>query len=442
MRFFDGFFIRDRIIVWKGSIKYMDTINEAIQLVETGNIDDAMTLLADKTTNASDDEKFMIVELYYEWGFFEEAIKLLEDLMAKYPQEGEIIALLAEINIELEKDDIAIELLNSINSDDPFYAAALIQLADLYQAQGLFEVSEQKLMEAKRLYPDELVIDFALGELLFSIGQPNRAIPFYERVVKETKEMNQILIEERLAESYASIGNYEAALAYYERLDSEHPDILFKYGFTAFQQKRHDLAIQVWKKLIEIDPYYHTVYEELARALKEENLMEDAFEIVQKGLEMDEFNKGLFFQAGELSYELERIEESIDYLQNALALDQDYKKAVLYLVRIYKDIDKHEEIIRLITDIKATGALDPLYDWMLARAYNEMEEYKEALQSYKEASIGLQDDVEFLKEYGYFLMEEGLVQEAKQTLMKYSELEPLDEEVVEYLERLNDSNYH
>lgn len=420
----------------------MDTINEAIQLVETGNIEDAMVLLADKTINASDDEKFMIVDLYYEWGFFEEAIALLEDLMAKYPQEGEIIALLAEINIELEKDDVAIDLLNSINSDDPFYAAALIQLADLYQAQGLFEVSEQKLMEAKKLYPDELVIDFALGELLFSIGQPNRAIPFYERVVKETKEMNQILIEERLAESYASIGNYESALAYYEHLDSDHPDILFKYGFTAFQQKRHDLAIQVWKKLIEIDPYYHTVYEELARALKEENLIEDAFDIVQKGLEMDEFNKGLFFLAGQLSYELERVEASINYLQNALALDQDYKKAVLYLVRIYKDIDQHEEIIRLINDIKATGAIDPLYDWTLAKAYNEIEEYKEALKSYKEASIGLQDDVEFLKEYGYFLMEEGLVQEAKQILIKYSDLEPLDEDVVDYLARLNDSNYH
>lgn len=439
-RIFDPFIIHDRIIVRKGSMADMETINRAIQLVEQGNIEEAMHVLTDKITNANDEEKFMIVELYYEWGFFEQAIELLEMLLEKYPREGEIITLLAEINIELEKDDVAIDLLNSVGQDDPSYGAALIQLADLYQAQGLFEVSEQKLMEAKELYPNETVIDFALGELLFSIGQPNRAIPFYERVMKQSDMMNQISIQERLAESHASIGHYETALTYYEKLDSNDPDILFKYGFTAFQQKRHDIAVHVWKKLIEIDPHYHTVYEELAKALIEENLNEDAFEIVRKGIEMDEFNKELFFLAGQLAYQLQRMKESIDYVQNALALDQDFKKAVLLLVKIYLDTDQHEAIIALINDIKANGAIDPLYDWELAKAYNELEQYKESLKAYKEASVGLLDDSEFLKEYGYFLIEEGLIQEAIQILTKYSEMEPLDEDVITYLERLIDSN--
>src|SRR5690625_4648547 len=184
----------------------MDTINKAIQLVEHGNVDEALNILSEKALTAPDEDKFMIIELYYEWGFFEQAIELLEELLIKYPQEGEIISLLAEINIELEKDDIAIDLLNSIRTDDPFYAHSLIQLADLYQAQGLFEVSEQKLMEAKHQYPDEIVIDFALGELLFSIGQTSRAIPFYERVRKEEMEVSQVSVTARLAESHASTG--------------------------------------------------------------------------------------------------------------------------------------------------------------------------------------------------------------------------------------------
>lgn len=418
----------------------MDTINKAIQLVEHGNVDEAIKKLSEKTQTASDEEKFMIVELYYEWGFFEQAIELLEELLIKYPKEGEIISLLAEINIELEKDDIAIDLLNSINKDDPFYAHSLIQLADLYQAQGLFEVSEQKLMEAKHLYPDEIVIDFALGELLFSIGQANRAIPFYEKVLQQNEQMNQISIQERLAESHASIGHYEAALQYYEQFESEDPDTLFKYGFTAFQQHKNDIAIRVWKRLLEKDPYYHTVYEELARALKKEELIEEAFAIVQKGLQMDEYNKELFFLAGQISYQLGQIEKSIDYLQNALALDQDFKQAILVLVTIYTELNQYHTIIELINQLKKAGATDPLYDWELAKAYNKEEQYKEALKAYKEASFGLPNDSEFLKEYGYFLMEEGLVKEAIQTLTKYIEIEPLDEDVLTYLERLNDSN--
>src|SRR5699024_7106056 len=137
-----------------------------------------MTLLTEKSPHATDEEKFMIVELYYEWGFFEQAIELLETLLDKYPQEGEIITLLAEINIELEKDDTAIDLLNSIDEEDSFYAAALIQLADLYQTQCVFEVSEQKLLVANRYFPGGPVIDFALAELLFAIGQEIRGIRF------------------------------------------------------------------------------------------------------------------------------------------------------------------------------------------------------------------------------------------------------------------------
>jgi len=421
-------------------VSKMDTINEAIQLVEHGKIEEAMELLSNQTESASDEEKYMIVELYYEWGFFEEAIHLLEDLLVKFPQEGEIITMMAEINVELKKDDVAIDLLNSIEPDDPFYVASLIQLADLYQAQGLFEVSEQKLMEAKRLHPDEIIIDFALGELLFSIGQTSRAIPFYERVRKEEMEVNQVSVTERLAESHASIGSYETALQYYEQLDSEDPDTLFRYGFTAFQQKRYDIAIHVWRKLIEIDPYYHTVYEELTKALIEENLIEDAFQTVEKGLEMNEFNKELFYLAGQISYQLQHVKESIKYLENALALDQDYKKAILLLVKIYTDTEQYEAIIMLLNDMKEAGAIDPLYDWELAKAYYEEEQYDKALRTYKEASIGLPHDSEFLKEYGYFLMEEGLIQEAIQTLTKYSEMEPLDEDVIAYLARLNDSN--
>ncbi len=417
----------------------MDTINKAIQLVEHGNVDEALNILSEKALTAPDEDKFMIIELYYEWGFFEQAIDLLEELLIKYPKEGEIITLLAEINVELEKDDVAIDLLNSLDKEDPFYVSSLMQLADLYQAQGLFEVSEQKLMEAKSLYPDELVIDFALGELLFSIGQPNRAIPFYEKVLQQTQEMNQISIPEKLAESHASIGHYEVALQYYEQLESEDPDTLFKYGFTAYQQNRNDIAIRVWKKLLEIDPHYHTVYEELARAFKEEELVDDAFDIVQKGLKMDEFNKELFFLAGQLTYQLNQVDASIDYLQNALALDQDFKKAILFLANIYTNMNQYTKVIELINQSKQAGATDPLYDWELAKAYNEEEQYKEALKAYKEASLGLPDDSDFLKEYGYFLTEEGLMKDAIQTLTKYIAIEPLDEDVIAYLERLNDS---
>lgn len=418
----------------------MDWIDKATQLMDDGNAEEAIAFLQKNEQNASDEKLYMIMEQYYEWGFFEEGIAILENLLDKHPDEGELIVPLTEMYIELQRDEEAIQLLTQIAQDDPFYLESLLLLADVYQAQGLFEVSEQKLLEAKKLAPDEIVIDFALGEFLFSIGQANRSIPFYEKVMEQTKELNGVHIGERLAESHATLGHYDEALAYFKELESQNPDVLFKYGFTAAQTKRYDIAINAWMELVELDPYYHTVYIELSKALKEEGRTEEAYEIIQKGLALDEFNKELYVIAAEIAIQLNKEAEAISYLKEAIVLDHDYQEAVMLLIEMYKATDDFDHIIELITTIQDMGANDPLYDWELAKAFEAMEKYKEAFQKYEQASIHLSHDSDFLKEYGYFLSEEGHFDKASKFLLKYLKLEPLDEDVQSFVERLNNSN--
>lgn len=414
----------------------MELIHKAISLMDDGNADEAIEILESHLEVAADETKFQIVELYYEWGFFDKAIIILENLLETHPDEGDIILTLAEMYIEVQNDERAIDLLNDIAADNPVYLQSLIHLADLYQAQGLFEVSEQKLLQAKKLAPNEIVIDFALGEFLFSIGQYNRAIPFYELIAKEQEVLNHISIVERLAEAYAYVGNYEEALAYYEQQDSKEPNTLFKYGFTAQQVKRNDIAITVWSKLVELDPHYHAAYYELAKVLKEEGRQEEAVEIVAKGISYDEFNKELFLLAAQIDLLKNDRAGALLHINRAIKLDSDYKEAILFLIQLHKDDGNFEEIITFLKEIKGTGATDPLYDWEEARAYVEEELYKEAVLAYQEASAHLMHDAEFLKEYGFFLTEEGKIKEALEVLTNYLQIEPQDDEVISYLERL------
>lgn len=414
----------------------IEELDKAIDLMDTGNLDEAVNLIESILLTASDDEKILVVEQYYEWGFFDKSIVILEELLKDYPGESEIQVRLAEMYIEIENDERAIDLLNSITKDDPAYLHALINLADLYQAQGLFEVSEQKLLEAKQIEPDEIVIDFALAELLFSIGEYNRAIPFYEKVSKESAEFNYISMEERLAECNALNANYEQAIIHYEKTDSKDPNTLFKYGFTAQQIGKNEVAIKVWRELLELDPHYHSAYYELASVMREEKLLIEALEIVEKGLQYDEHNKELYLLASQLNLSLNKKTEGIDKVKRAISLDSDYIEAVLLLVQLYRDEDNHEEIITLIKQIQSEGGTDPLYDWELAKAYAENEAYGEALSSYQEAKIHLAHDSVFLKEYGYFLTEEGNFKEAIVVLTNYLQIEAQDEEVIMFLERL------
>lgn len=414
----------------------MDTILQAIELVEQNDINQALNLLEEYIPQANDDEKFTIAELYLKWGLLNEAEIILTDLLQKYPDESDVKLLLVDIYIEKEQDELAISLLDDISEEDPAYIQALVQLADLYQAQGLFEVAEQKLLEAKQKLPNEVIIDFALGELFFSIGEYIKAVTYFEKVVKEHDLLADVSIKDRLAESYAGVGEYEKALEFFEAGSDKSPDKFFKFGVTANQAERYDIAITAWKRVIEIDPYYHTVYENLAEALNKEGMPAEAFEIAKKGLQHDSFNKHLYFLTGNLAHQLNDDRLSEEYVREAIALDPDYLEAILFLLEFLKERNRHSEIIELITSIKSTGSLESLYDWELAKAYTEEEKYKEALSSYREAYQNLSDDPDFLKEYGYFLTEEGLISEAIDVLNKYLNFVPDDYIVEEHLSRL------
>jgi tetratricopeptide (TPR) repeat protein len=419
----------------------MDTILQAVKLVEQNKIEKALQLLKEFLPEANDDEKFTIAELYLKWGFLDEAEEILSELLSKYPEELDLKLTLADIYIEKENDEFAIEILAEIPEDSPAYIQALVQLADLYQAQGLFEVAEQKLITAKQMVPNEVIIDFALGELYYSIGEFNKATTHYEKVLLEHDYIAEVSVTDRLAEAYAASGNYEKALDYFKKGDDKSPDKFFKYGVTANQAERRDIAIAAWKQVIELDPHYHAVYENLAEALKEEGMLQEALEMAEKGLEVDSFNKSLYFVAATIAHQLNKEEQSEKYVREAVALDPDYLEAILFLIEFLKDRERHSEIIELITSIQATGSEEPLYDWELARAHEEEEQYQSALESYRKAHINLQEDPDFLKEYGYFLTEEGLVSEAIPVFRNYLNHIPDDYTIEEFLVRLESQEH-
>lgn len=420
-------------------INVMEIIMEAVKLMENHQGEQAINLLENHLPLATDEEKFMIAEFFIQWGFYGEATTLLEDLLRQYPNESEIKLLLADIFIELERDKEAMELLADIKEDDPLYVQTLLQLADLYQSEGLFEVAELKLLEAKQLQPDEPIIDFALGEFFFSIGEYKRSIIHFEKLPANITELADISIDARLAEAHAAQGSYELALQFFQKLNSDNPDMLFKYGLTAYHAKRKDIAINTWKRVIELDNYYHSAYYELAKTYDEEGHLKEAFETCKQGLERDEYNKELYFLAGKLANKLGKRDTCETYISEAVAIDHDYKEAIMFLINIWKKDEAYERIISFLTDIKFHGAHDPLYDWELARAYNENESFSEAYKYYAEAYNNLQQDSEFLKEFGYFLVEDSKIKQAINVLESYVQLEPLDSEIEDYVDRLKQS---
>lgn len=418
----------------------MSKAKEAVALLEVGQVEEALKILAQIEKDEDILAKYEAKDVYYQFGFYEEGIALVKNLLKDAPEDGELLVSLSSMYIDIEEDEEAIDLLSRVDEDDPFYLASLLMLADLYQMQGLFEVAEAKLFTAKEQAPDELIIDMALAELMYSIGQFHRAIPFYEKVLDANLQIDGISITERLAECYGTLGKYEEALTLYEKLEDETPDMLFKHGYIAKQLKRNKIAIQKWEELLAIDPDYFSTYVELAEAYEDEGQFDDALKTLEEGLKHDEFNKELYLKLARVYVKTGSIKEAISYAKEAVALDYDYKEAILLLVNLYEQEDDFEAIVDLLLEIKQTNSEDGDYDFELAKAYEELEEYDVALQSYEKAYLALNYDAEFLKSYGHFLLEDGKREEAIKILNEYLEIEAGDEDTRALVDRISFPN--
>lgn len=416
----------------------MNTIDQALQLIEQDELKKAVSILRDYIRQASDNELITIADLFIELGLLDDARAILEALLEDYPDESDIRLVLAEIYIDLEDDEQAINHLEAISPASDQYIASLMVSADLYQTQGLFEVAEQKLIEAKRLAPNEALIDFAQAELAFSLGKYDDALFNYRKIHQQSDQIAEVDLALRIAESLAAIGQFEESLAYYKEAEIDDPEMLFRYGFIAYQANRMDIAINTWEELLKQDPEYGSVYHYLAEAYQEEGLTDQGYETAKKGLEMDPLNKELLLTAASLARKSGQNEESYRFARNAIAVDPGYKAGILFLIENYRKEDDFEAIIDLLTHIIEQGEEDGYYKWELAKAYEAEETYDLALKHYQDAYDDFKDDSDFLKAYGYFLVEEGMRQEAVRIFTRYLSIDPSDVEIESYLARLKD----
>lgn len=391
----------------------MREIEEAVEMVEAGKVNEGLERLHRSLNQASDEEKYEIAQLYHEWGHVDRAQSIVEGLIDEYPDENELIFFLVEMLIDNGEEEKAIAMLEDINEDDVDKLRALLLSADIYAAQGVDEVAEQKLLQAKRLAPDEPVITYALAEFYYMTGEYKKSVPLFGQVVRDGGIPDENA-ELRLAEALSASGEFEAALPYYQKGSEESMDLngWFQYGVTAFQAGEYQQTIHALSVLKERDPHFEKLYFYLAKAYRMEGLPDEAMKAAEEGLRLNEFNDSLAYEAGDLALTEGRFEQAEEFFKKTLDIHSLHHDALKSLAGMLLNQERFAEVIEWLDSIEDKEEQDPVFAWNLATAFRREEQYEKAMQHYVEAFKGLKENSAFLEEYGDFLVEEGKREEA------------------------------
>jgi tetratricopeptide (TPR) repeat protein len=418
----------------------MNAVEKALQLIKQGDMNQANIHINRIKMSESAEDILLLGEEMMQLGFMEEAKGLFEHLLSLYPGEGELILSLAEIMIDLDQEDEAMLILEKISQSDEMYPSALLLEADLYQMQGMDEVSEQKLLKAKELLPDEVLIDFALGELYYQQGRDQEAISCYLKVLEEQSEIGGVNVNQRIAEALSGSGKFEEALPYFEKSLQAKLEIntLFEFGFTAYQAGMYETAINKLNELKELDHEYNSLYLYLAKSYEQIEDLEKSLSTVKEGIRVDQYNKELYFYGGKIALKKGLTDEAEELFREALAIDPGYLEAALTLLKLLIHEERFEDVLETIENVKSYGEDDPQFDWMSAVSLQKLEQYQEALKHYRIAYNSFNNNQDFLEDYGFFLIEEGDRHTAREIFNRLLQENPANDEYILVLERLGD----
>ena len=419
----------------------MSYAQTALDQLEKGQLDAFKKQYALALRHDDDDTLFSLAEELYSLGFLNQSRRIYEKLLKKYPDEDELRTNLADIAIDEDKNDEALDYLNQVRPDSPAYIESLMVAADLYQTQELFEVSEQKLLTARRLAPEEPVITFALAELYFTMREFRKAIPLYlELITAGTTDMSRVNLVERLGVAYANAGRFEQAIGYLKQIHSGDmtPDVKFETAFTYLQLKERAEAIRLFNELKDSDEHYTSLYPYLGQALEEENRLPEALTALQEGLGVDQYNEKLWLQAAHVATRLDDEALAEQYLKRGHELDSDDLSAVIQLSNLYVKQERWAETRELATPYVQNDDADPQLYWNLAVAAEHEEDYATARKYYDVATPFFMDQADFLRSAIYFYREEGAREEVVRLLQAYLKQVPDDSEMALMLEGYTD----
>ncbi len=414
----------------------MSKADEVIETIDAGDFSDVDGLIQESLEQDDDQTKFSLAETLLSRGLSVQAKVVYQHLLELYPDEGQILSRLAEIAVSDGDSDQALDFISKIGPDSPSYAENLLVSADIYQSQGMYEVSEQKLLEGVREFPDEDVFRFAIAELYFDENKFSKAIVFYNFLIDDgIDDYSGISLKLRKASSLAGMGKYEEAIEQFEALNviELNEDAQYQLGFLYNQVKNYNKSIEILEKLLDTNRDYPTAYVVLADDYLNIKNNSQAFKYAQLGLNLNELDEKLYETAFDSGIS-EEPDEAMTIIQKGIKTVEHPLTLIIRLSDFYVTHGQYKNNLDLLENVEINN--NPKLIWNLAKSYYETDDIQKAQENIGLVFDEYKDNLDFLNDMIDILRASGDKPALKAALQLYLRQNPDDEDMQELLDQM------
>lgn len=287
---------------------------------------------------------------------YPEAIAILRPALAAMPDLWRARFILADCLHQLHRDTEADSVLRTAIARWPD-TPSVLNLAATYQlARGRWESAEALVVKAIQIDPDYYYARRSLGECYLKAGREKEAERVYLELAKRWPEEAEARVD--VARFYWNLKRYREAEAWAKgaiRLNPEWEAARGQLGWDLFAQGDYEQAAQAFRKAIQLRPDSYWNYHGLARTLQAAGRIHESLKPARSSVELKpDYLDGLMTlgRAYDLAGERHRAAEAYE---RVLAIDSTRTGALNNLANIYT---KEERFQRALTLYRRAAQLD------------------------------------------------------------------------------------
>jgi len=415
-------------------------VNWGIFLANTGDIEDAL-----KKFESSSYMRPINPESFNNWGIalasvgrYEEAIQKFRESAKIEPNSAKTFTLWAAALIELNDIEQADKLYQKALELNPHNIETYLNWGVALARRGLKSLAESKFQKALEMQPRSAQASFLLGIVLVEMERYNEAIERLGYSIKQQDKNPEAW--HYYAVALYKKGDFEQA---YEKAQTaikmEPAKIEFQINLAEIlvALDKYDQAKDCYELAEKTDPDYPDLYSSWGVALQKHGQHEEAVNKMEKALGLKPQNERTMYFLALSLIETDGLERAEELLKQVLEKDARYIEAHVKLGHIaYKKgdfngaIDKYKTALKF--PLKKTGA-----NYFIGRAYRTLNRLQEAREYYQSAIEDDSGHIEAFVDYAIILDELGNKEEAKRKIRRALQLDPNNENVKVFYNRIN-----